>query len=313
MAPSSTPPPADGDLDNPYAPPGSTFAPEVPPDQSSPIPFDVGDLFARAWFLYKTRFRHVMRLTLGAIGVNYGINLLLTLLMQGGVAAFRDEISVKLVQIAAMFGSFVAQSFIGVGLTMVLFKVARRLEVGFEEVFRGGHHVLTVILATILFGLSLAAPIFLGYLAIASLFLALGADLMIASVLASVPIAAVSVAVSIYLCTRLGQYYFVVIDWNAGVLNSLQLSWQLTRNEVPTIFLVYMLWLTIYLTGSLLLVVGLLLALPLPGLLVLFIIGLVFVSPLANLLLIVTFQNLTAPEGAEEVAPVEGEGANVLK
>ena len=54
-------------------------------------------------------------------------------------------------------------------------------------------------------------------------------------------------------------------------------------------------------------------ALPLDGLHLFYLIGLVIVSPLANLLLIVTFQALTAHIGLEDSASPDQAGVNVLK
>ena len=77
---------------------------------------------------------------------------------------------------------------------------------------------------------------------------------------------------AIYLSARLMQFYFVMLDRDAGVIESIQLSWQLTRGRVGTIILVYLLQMVLAIGGLLALCVGL-----------------IFTIPLSNLLQVVTY------------------------
>ena len=65
---------------------------------------------------------------------------------------------------------------------------------------------------------------------------------------------------------RLGQFPFLIIDRDAGVLESHRLSWELTRGRAATVFLVYLAQLTINLAGLLTFYVGLFVTLPLTSL-----------------------------------------------
>jgi hypothetical protein len=306
MAPS--PSPSDGDLENPYAPPDPALAPEARREWFSNVPFNVGDLLGRAWFLYKTFFRAVMRFTLSSFSLKFAVILLSSMLHQSVVMTFRDELLGNVVWIGGMFGSLVAEYFIGIGLTIALLKLERGQLPTIEELLGGAHQVLAVLLSTILFWLALAAPLGVGYLAMWGLFANLEGLMMIIAIPAAVPICAICVAVSICMATRLGQYIFLVIDWNAGVLESLKLSWQLTRHRSATIFLVYAIWITIYFAVFVFALFGLLAGMSQEMQFILMIAVLMVVSPLANLLLIVTYRALTAdvPESTDEPPRVAG-------
>ena len=69
--------------------------------------------------------------------------------------------------------------------------------------------------------------------------------------------------VFIFLTARLSMYYYLVIDRDAGVFDSLQESWRLCRNQVGTITLVYFVELAVFLAGFLAFCVGLIFAIPL--------------------------------------------------
>jgi uncharacterized membrane protein len=71
----------------------------------------------------------------------------------------------------------------------------------------------------------------------------------------------------LYLCARIFQFYYLVIDRNAGVLDSIRLSWELTRGRAGTIILVYLLQIALGIAGFLALCVGAIFTLPLSSLL----------------------------------------------
>jgi uncharacterized membrane protein len=71
----------------------------------------------------------------------------------------------------------------------------------------------------------------------------------------------------LYMIARLSQFYYLVIDRNAGPIESIQLSWQLTRHRAGTIVVIYLLGIVLNLAGFLALCVGLIFTLPLNSLL----------------------------------------------
>jgi hypothetical protein len=276
--------PDQDDLENPYAPPDSTFGPDPLQAQLGTISFDVGDLLNWTWALYKERLRICLMIIWGVFGINCGISIFSNLLRTALETAVRDPILFAVSQIAIAFGTWVLGIWLNVGANLAFLKIARREEVAFEDVFTGGRYVLTTILASILFALSVGGPILLALIGGAALLPMIRdnqAGTLIILILIVFP---VLVAVAVYLSIRLFQFYFVVIDRNAGVIESLRTSWYLTKNQVPTLFLVYLLQASIILAGVLALCVGLF-----------------FAVPLASLLLAVTYHALAGQSPAFEL------------
>jgi len=269
-------PPDRDDLENPYAPPDSTFAQDLPQGQFGKIEFTVGDLFNWTWSLYKEQFRICMIIIWGVAGINFGISFGLNLLLTATIAAVRDPILSAVMRIAVTFAVYVVGFWLNVGTNLALLKIARRQEVVFEDVFTGGRYVLTTILAWLVMTACVAGPMVLAFFGFTALFPLIQDDPSVLPVLLAVVVVGVLGATAVYLSVRLSQYPFVVIDRNAGVFESLRTSWYLTRNQVPTMILVYLLWITIILAGFLALCAGL-----------------IFAIPLASLLLAVTYQALT--------------------
>lgn len=66
----------------------------------------------------------------------------------------------------------------------------------------------------------------------------------------------------IYLALRLQFYSFYVVDKNAGVTDSLKMSWDKTRGKVLDLFLFVLLLIVLNIVGALALLVGLLVTIP---------------------------------------------------
>ncbi len=87
---------------------------------------------------------------------------------------------------------------------------------------------------------------------------------------------------------RLGQFGYLILDRNAGVLESLRDSWRLTRGRVTTVLLMYLAHVAINLAGGLA-----------------FCVGLFFTVPLTSLLLATTYDALS--EGWRDWDPLDSE------
>ena len=162
--------------------------------------------------------------------------------------------------------SILIQVWLGIGQARAYLKIARAEPVAFDEIFKGGQYVLTTILASIIFIIILGGPI-----GIAAVVGAIGLAAMgewsaggIVVFLVASTLAAVFV---IYVSSRLLMYYYIIIDRNAGVIDSLQQSWTLCRGRVGTIILVLFVQFAIILAGFLALCVGLVWAAPLASML----------------------------------------------
>ena len=107
---------------------------------------------------------------------------------------------------------------------------------------------------------------------------------------------AVILFLMLYLASRMMQFSYLIIDRGAGMMESIQLSWRLTRRRAGTIILVYCM--------HLILLIGGLLA---------FCVGVIFTLPLGSMMQVVTFLAMAGPNrpsGADADCDGTGERAD---
>jgi hypothetical protein len=255
--------PDDRDSDNPYAPPQSSPAPALAPG----MPFTVNDVFHWSWAIFTERMRACLSIFWGVVGFSLAMSIILNLVQEAMAAGVRDPNAFKVLYILSLFVSVVLQAWLGIGMTLAMLKIARGELVTFEDVFRGGPFLLTALLAMVVHKVLIAVPI-----AVATGIIIGGIVMMenqsgVAAFLLFLVVSSMAGLVFIVLAARLSMYYYLVIDGNAGVLDSLLQSWRLCRNQVGTITLVYFVQFAVLLTGILAFCVGLIFALPLISLL----------------------------------------------
>ncbi len=137
----------------------------------------------------------------------------------------------------------------------------RRQPASFDIVFSGGPYLLSVILAAIIFGLIIVVtcmPVAL----IAGIVFWVQGDATV-GVAVAVLAGCLALVALLYLYARLFPFFYLIIDRNAGALDSIRLSWQITEKRAGTIIVLYFLQLAIYIAGILALCVGLIFAIPL--------------------------------------------------
>ncbi len=245
--------------DNPYAPPQS--APAQP--RASGAPFAINDVFNWSWLIFRERMRACLSIFWGVYGLNFVLVFLLMAAQDSLQAGVRDEIAFKLLYLLSLFAAYVIQFWLSIGMTLAMLKIARGQPVMFEDVFRGGHLVLTVILACIVHKVLIAIPIAVAVGIIVGGILLLENQAGVAAFLLFMVVSGLAGLVFIYLAARVSMYSYLVVDRGAGVFDSLQGSWRLCRTQVGTIILMYSVQSAIFLAGLLALCVGLIFAFPL--------------------------------------------------
>lgn len=90
----------------------------------------------------------------------------------------------------------------------------------------------------------------------------------------------------IALMLRLGQSFYLIVDRDAGALESLRLSYDITRGHGVTIFLVWLIAMLIYMVGFV--ACG---------------VGAIFTAPLMFLILAVMYVALTGQATIEQLGP----------
>ena len=251
--------PESQDSDNPYAPPQADQAPTL----LAGMPFNVNDVFNWSWSIFTERMRTCLLTFWGVFGLTLAVSVVLKAVQDSLTAGVRDENLYKLLYILSMFAGYVTQAWLGIGLTLAMIKIARGQPVSFQDVASGGRFLLTALLAWVVHKVAIAVPIAVAVGVIVGGILLLENQSGFAAILLYLVVSGMAGLVFIFLAARLSMYYYLVIDRDAGVFESLQESWRLCRNHVGTITLVYCVEFAVLLAGVLTFCVGLVIALPL--------------------------------------------------
>lgn len=259
----SFPPPDDRDLGNPYAPPQSAFVAEPIAPLRAGTPFAANDVFNWSWAIFKQRMGICLGIFWGTYGINVGISLGVNLLIQVLLVAARDNGVLPFVGIfVAYVASLVINMWLFAGETRAYLKIARDQPVAFGEVFQGGRYISTMIGAGIMFVIVLLVPVMVGFGVSFGVFGLIGNQS--AGGLAFLVIGiAMTTILAFYLSAHLMVYFFLIVDRDSGAIESLQQSWELTRNKAGTMFLVIILAIAVYIAGFLAFCVGIIFTLPL--------------------------------------------------
>ena len=240
------------DTSNPYAPPEADLSP-VP--RATPIfpggePFSPDRVVDRAWMLFKER----MGLVFGLVNVPIWINLIYQFVGQRMADTVDQESTMGMVA-QGMFtlSGLVIQVWLTSGTTMALIKVARGQEAQLADVFQGGPYVLRIIGASLLYALGVFLLI---ALCLAPAGLVYLAGNMFGALIAAVVGFMVTLAISLLLAARFYQYSYLVIDQNAGVIESLRGSFQITQGHTLEVLGLLLLGIVVGMAGLLACVVG---------------------------------------------------------
>jgi hypothetical protein len=267
------------DLDNPYAPPRSSFQPEEAEKAEShgvSIPFTIDSIVTTAWEIFKARLGICLGLVWGAQLVNIGLALALLALNAGLTAAMPDERGlVMFIYWTLYVCNLIFQAWLAIGMTRGLLKVVHGEPVSFDVLFSGGPYLIRVCLGSILYFVVFVVLAFVPVivLGVVAGVLANNTGAGIALMVVAVPL---FVGFVLYMSARLMQFYYLIIDRDAGVVESLQQSWQITTGRAGTIILIFLVQMVVVVAGFLALCVGL-----------------IFAGPLSSLLAVVTFAALT--------------------
>lgn len=268
----------DGDFGNPYAPPRSSFSPEVVPAHFAGIPFGIDDIMRASWSIFKQHAGTCLWLFWGTelmiLGLAFGVTKLLNE-MQSALAGNQQVFGV--VYILLNFMAVVVQVWLRLGRTRGLIKLVRGEPVAFDVIFSGGPYVLTIILASIVVAVLVAVAFFFPLMVMSVLLMGFRNQL-IAGILVVLACCVLFIVMAFYLVARLAQSYYLVVDRGAGVLDSIRLSWRMTKGRAGTIILVYLVQLSLWLAGLLACCAGL-----------------IFTLPFGSLILVVTFLAMVSP------------------
>jgi hypothetical protein len=267
MASDQFPPRLPYDQENPYAAPRADVGPEKFAYGAYPIPPEIGPILTRTWEIYKDQVPMCVGVWLACVALNFGVQMGIQLLEQAAGQAVGQSLVLVLTILALTLGVIVFQVWINIGLGLFMIGLGRGDVTPFETIFNGGRYLLPVILASILFFLIvlgvIGACLIPGGLALA----ALGTNSNVGwGVL--IVFGIVAVVAYVLVAIRLSQFYYLILDRNLGVLDSLRVSIQITKGNELTIFVIYLLTVPITFLGLLICLVGVIFAVPFTTLMV---------------------------------------------
>ncbi|MBN1591282.1 MAG: hypothetical protein JW888_17350 [Pirellulales bacterium] len=257
--PETTPGPASGGQDsfgaapgydaprseNPYQAPADytvgdrPFAPG-PVAGVRPTRIDFGDVFGQTWDIFKDQWGMCLLVALVCWIMSMVAGQIPNIAGMGCQAAGREMAVIGLfaVQIPLMLAVWVFQLWIGIGQAIFFIKTARGQAAEFTDVFTGAPYFLRVLGASILFGLGvvLILGVCIGPCALLGGLAGDDEGAVMGLILGAV---IGGVAATVFSLT-FGQYFYLIIDQNLGILDSLSTSSKVTSGNKLTMFAIGM-------------------------------------------------------------------------
>lgn len=245
------PPAALGGEQNPYqAPPsypgretyGAPGAAGTPPYRATRI--DIGGVLSRSWEVYNDQLWMCVAVFLLGLLVNYAAQVPSQIANAALPAAQLPLSAIIFTNLLLFVFQFVFQTWIGVGQTIFFLKVARGEAASAGMLFQGGPYLLRAILASLLFLLGLVAIAMLCAIPAVAVYFA-----------TKEPGPAIGVFVVVFLFPQLYamltffQYFYLIVDRDLGVVESLSASREITRGNKLATFAVLLICGLLYIAG----------------------------------------------------------------
>jgi uncharacterized membrane protein/DNA-directed RNA polymerase subunit RPC12/RpoP len=202
-------PPSGPEAINPYQSP-TAFGPmpqaPAPPGEIHPTPIDVGDVFSRTWTIFKQQWGMVWLGVLIVMGINWAAAMALMVLNFTVMMLTHNPDLAEVVNITGNLASYVLSIWLTLGQCAYFLKIARGQPPDLTTIFSGGPKLLTAILAYILF-----------------ILIVIGGFLLL-------------IIPGIIFALMFSQFLYLIVDRNVGVMDSLNLSKEITRGNKATLF-----------------------------------------------------------------------------
>ena len=204
------------------SPPKASFTPESVQHHYAAIPFGIDTIVSAAWSLFKTNLGTCLWVVWAVMMLNMGIGFVLGIVQAGVQAAMPgDQASNAVVAVAVNVISMIVGSWLGIGMNLGLLKIVRGEPVSFEVLFSGGRYLVTVIGEAIVLALLLFAVMLVPIGGLVAALVGLR-DQPGIGFAATMIFIVLFIGVMIYGMARLMQFYFLIIDQDAGVVDSIQ-------------------------------------------------------------------------------------------
>ncbi len=230
--------------DNPYA--GSSYDPSaigtVGAGPIVPSRIDAGIVVTKSWQIAKPQILWLFLFGLIYIAITQGISFGL----QIGMEVLKSVANLSGTGIDVFGGAFVQISaqlvgiFLAMGVVIYMLKLGRGQPASLLDLFSGLPYLFRAIVISLLLGfmiVGIAIPFFIPVGISAA---AIGIDSPVSIILIIIGTTLAVIAIT-YVWLVWGQCFYVLIDRNAGILESLSVSRQITAGNRLAIFLVYLL------------------------------------------------------------------------
>lgn len=206
--PSGGPPgmgPAVNPYQSPYAP-GGTVSYGVAPGGFAPTRIDLGDIFSRTWAIFTQQWGICLVALLVVMGLNIGLHVATTIVELVVRTATRSWELGFAMSLLSTVVTFCFSTWLGAGQAIFFLKVARGEQAAVNDLFSGGPYFTTVLPATILFMLTI----------------------LVGFVLCIIP--------GVIFGLMFSQFLYLIVDRKVGVMDSLNLSKEVTDGNKLMLF-----------------------------------------------------------------------------
>ena len=214
-----------------------------------------GEILSRTWSTYRAKLSACWIVYWGEVLANWSILVTADFLIAGLNDAFREPGLMEFFRFLDFLVRIIVPVWLQIGLNLALLKITRQEPAALEDLFRGGRYLLTTLLGSVAFLAVASVPVLVVYYAIdwcmgkfesfstnlgcaraalgrrapqrvlESINTNLssewnhGVDLALMTIVSAVGLVSVIVLV---LMARLGQFWYLILDRDAGVLESLR-------------------------------------------------------------------------------------------
>jgi phage FluMu protein Com len=225
---------------NPYQSPGDfaatpSWLPAVAPGAIVPTRVDLGDVFSRAWTVFKDQYGMCLGLYLATVGLSLLGNIVVNVVQALLRLASPDPMVVLVVTLVVTLVNFVFSIWITLGQVRGMISIARGQPTSIGLIFSGGPYLARAILGYLLLGLiSLGIVLLAALVAVPVGFLAAQDDgRWIVAILGTIVLAVVPLTV---VGLMFSQFQNLLVDRNVDVLESFSLSRQITSGNKLILF-----------------------------------------------------------------------------
>jgi len=201
------------------------------------IPTRIGvmDVLSRTWEIYKGKLGPVILGVIAVTMLQQGSSFALQMLAPAVRAATGSEVAGVVVMGMGQLFNFVFSQWLALGLILYLLKLGRGQEANFGDVFSGGPHLISALVAMLLFGLAIVPVALIGLAIGGGAYLAIGESpvtaviIVITSLICVVPI--------VYISLMFSQFQYLIVDRGVSAMESLRLSRVVTEGNKVWILL----------------------------------------------------------------------------